>query len=105
MRARADEAVTRAFAASAARAAPSAPSDRARRSSGKRLPSADIAALGDRLYEAVCAKPGETMDVLSVDVGASARELNRSVLLLRKTGRIRSVGSRHQTRYFPLTSS
>jgi hypothetical protein len=104
MRVRADEAVARAFAASPGRAAPSAPGRQARRSPGKRRPSADIAALGDQLYQAVCAKPGETMAVLSADVGASARELNRSMLMLRRTGRIRSVGSRHQTRYFPLTS-
>jgi hypothetical protein len=100
------QAVARAFASEAATRLPGAsPARRTRAAPGKRRASADIAALGERFYEAVCAKPGERMAVLSGDVGASARELNRSVQLLRHAGRIRSVGSRHQTRYFPLASS
>lgn len=105
-RASAMAAVARAFAkASATPPAAATPTPRPRSASGKRRASADIAALGERFYEAVCAKPGEQMTVLAGDVGASARELNRSVRLLRRAGRIRSVGSRHQTRYFPLASS
>jgi hypothetical protein len=69
----------------------------------KRRASADVAALGERFYRAVCAKPGETMTVLAGQVGASARELHRSVTLLRQAGRVRCVGNRHQTRYFPTT--
>jgi hypothetical protein len=59
---------------------------------GKKRPSADIAALGEQFYRAVCAKPGESMTVLAVRVGASARELHRSVTLLRRANRIRAVG-------------
>lgn len=102
-RACAQEALARAFATSAI--VSKTPARRARSAAAKRRSSEDIAALGERFYEAVCAKPGETMTVLSLDVGASARELSRSVALLRRKGRIRSVGSRDQTRYFPLTSS
>src|SRR5450759_4096360 len=72
----AQEAVVRAFASAA-----SARTGRARRSRstpGKKRASAEIVALGERFYQAVCAKPGETMVVLATEVGASARELHRS---------------------------
>lgn len=103
-RAVAQESVARAFAAAAGRSVRAKP-PRPARASGRKRPSADIAVLGERFYEAACAKPGETMTVLAVDVGASSRELHRSVTLLRRAGRIRAVGSRHLTRYFPLTAS
>jgi len=35
-------------------------------------------------------------------VGSTARELNRPVFLLKGAGRIRSVGTKHATRYFPM---
>ena len=57
-----------------------------------RRTSGEMAALANRFYEAVCAKPGETMTVLMGDVGASARELGRPVALLKRAGRIRTVG-------------
>jgi hypothetical protein len=99
----AQEAVARGFAE--ASRPPSGPARRTKSSPGKKRPSADIAALGEQFYRAVCAKPGETMTVLGVEVGASARELHRSVTLLRRANRVRSVGSRHLTRYFPLAST
>lgn len=99
----AQQAVARAFAAAAI--APSRPTRRVRCSAqGKKRPSADIAMLGERFYKAVCAKPGETMTVLAADLGASARELHRSVTLLRRASRVRAVGTRHLTRYFPMTN-
>lgn len=104
-RACAQEAVARGFASAAIASTPSAATRRNRSSPGKKRLSADIAALGERFYQAVCAKPGETMTVLGADVGASARELSRSVILLRRAGRVRAVGSRHLTRYFPLSGS
>jgi hypothetical protein len=104
-RACAQEAVARAFGSASCSRAPTTTPRRARSSPGKKRSSADIAALGERFYEAVCAKPGETMTVLGADIGASARELSRSVVLLRRAGRVRAVGSRHLTRYFPLTGS
>jgi hypothetical protein len=70
----------------------------------KRRASSELAALGERFYRAVCAKPGETMTVLATETGASARELHRSVALLKRAGRIRTVGHRSQTRYFPMAS-
>jgi hypothetical protein len=69
---------------------------------GTRRPSDEIGTLSERLYEALCRTPGETMTVLAPIVGATARELHRPMTLLKRAGRIRSVGTRHTTRYFPM---
>jgi hypothetical protein len=71
---------------------------------GMRRPSDEIGALSERLYEAVSQAPGETMIVIAPMIGATARELSRPMLLLRQAGRIRSVGRKHATRYFPMAS-
>ena len=100
----AQEAVARAFSSSAP------PSARRRRCAsrdtkvGKRRTPEEMAAMCERLYQAVCAQPGETMAVLMLDVGASARELNRPMNRLKRSGRVRSVGSRGNTRYFPMVA-
>ncbi len=98
-------AVERAFSASA----PSATRRRrrpvteraARRSTGGRRSRAELAALGEQLHEAVRAHSGETMSVLAEAVGLTARELHRPMKALKLAGRVRSVGQRDQTRYFP----
>lgn len=72
------------------------------RSPSRRRSPEEIASLGERLYEAICRHPGETMAVIAPAVGASPRELRRPSVLLRREGRVRSVGQRHATRYFPL---
>lgn len=107
IRASAQEAVARAFTTttSASTRGAEKPARRGRSSSGVKRPSDEIAALGERFYQALCEKPGEPMTVLAADVGASARELHRSVTLLRRAGRVRTVGSRHLTRYFPIRDS
>ena len=74
---------------------------RPRPPSRRRSPE-EIAALGERLYEAICRHPGETMAVIAPVVGASPGELRRPSVLLRREGRVRSVGQRHAMRYFPL---
>jgi hypothetical protein len=102
-RAAAQQAVARAFAL--AEGVPAGAPRRTRSSAGKKRPSADIAALGERFYKALSAKPGETMMVLAADVGVSARELHRSVALLKRAGRVRAVGSRSLTRYFPMAKA
>ena len=58
--------------------------------------------LSERFYEALCRSPGEKMSVLAPLVGSTAHELNRPMLLLKRAGRIRSVGTKHATRYFPM---
>jgi hypothetical protein len=68
---------------------------------GKRRRSAEVSELGERLY----AHPGEGMAALAGELGASARELHRPMALLKQAGRVRSVGQRQQTRYFPRTGA
>ena len=100
----AQQAVERAFAGAgpSPRRAPRStkPSD-----TRKRRASSEVAALGERLYKAVCATPGAPMTVLSREIGASARELHRPMSVLKRSGRVRSVGERHATRYFPRTTA
>lgn len=67
----------------------------------KRRAPAEVSALGERLYRVVCAHPGEGIAVLARELGVSALELHRPMTLLRQEGRVRSVGQRHNTRYFP----
>lgn len=98
----ASEAVARAFSSAFA-----APRARARptRTTGRRRGAAALSALGDRLYEAVRAQPGETMAVLAPELGCTPRELHRPMAVLKQAGRVRSVGQRHQTRYYPTARS
>lgn len=99
----AEAAVERAVGAGGARsvsAKPRRPSATPSRQ-GKRRPPGELEALGERLYEALCRTPGETMSVLAPIVGVKPRELSRPVILLKRAGRVRSVGTKHATRYFP----
>ena len=58
--------------------------------------------LRERLLKAVAAKPGETMAVLAVDAGSSARDLQFPMRQLRQAKQVRSSGQRGFTRYFPM---
>lgn len=101
----AQEALERAFASALGTSTPTPTQiTRAARPSkdSKRRTPTEMAVLGERFYQAVCAKPGETMTVLAAALGASPRELNRPMNLLKRSGRVRSVGARHRTRYFPM---
>ena len=68
---------------------------------GKRRAPGEVSAVGERLYQEVCNKPGEAMAVLARELGASVRELHRPMALLKQAGRVKSVGQRSNTRYFP----
>lgn len=71
----------------------------------RRRPRAELAALGEQFYRAVCAKPGETMAVLAADIGLLPGELHRPVTHLKSMGQVRSVGQRSFTRYFPMATT
>lgn len=75
---------------------------RARPASHRRL-KVDLEALSVRLCSAVHAKPGETMSILSAEVGVKSRELLLPMKLLRERELVRAVGHRNFTRYFPLS--
>ena len=89
-------AVERAFSLSAL-VKPSAP-----RRAAKYRSRESIAELAERLYEAICASPGETMTVIAVRVGEAARVLKQPMMRLKETGRVRSAGERNFKRYFPM---
>jgi len=67
-----------------------------------RRTQAEMAAVNERLYQLVCAKPGESKATLAAEMGMSASELNRPMSHLKNVGTVRTVGQRHLTRYFPL---
>ena len=99
----AQEAVQRAFGSAKVRGPARERQVRASASaSAKRRTPSEMAALAERLYLAMCAKPGETMTVLIADVGATASELSRPVAMLKRTGRVRTAGARNHMRYFPM---
>lgn len=107
-RATAAAAVERAFATTqravdrpGASAAPGAPS---RRRIAPRRASEEVAALGERFYAVLCRSPGE-MATLASQVGASPRALHVAVARLKQSARVRAVGQRQHTRYFPMTTA
>jgi len=65
----------------------------------------EVAALEDQFYAVVCRNPGETMVTLAPQVGASPRALHVAVARLKQAGRVRAVGQRQFTRYFPMTAT
>ena len=97
----ASAALERAFASTTARG--QSPGTK-RRAASRRRSRSEMAAVAERLYEAVCAHPGETMAVIAPHVGETPRALNRPMAQLKRAGRVRSAGQRHRTRYFPLSS-
>lgn len=73
-----------------------------RRKAAPRRPLVEVMALAERFYAVVCRSPGETMATLAPQVGASPRELQIAVGRLKRAGRVRAVGRRQFTRYFPM---
>ena len=69
--------------------------------SSPRRTNQEIAALEAQLLDAVCATPGEAMSVLAPRVGVSSNELQVPIARLKAAGRLKTVGERHRTRYFP----
>ena len=69
--------------------------------SANRRTAAELAGVCDALFEVVRAHPGASMVALAEKMGAEAQTLQRPMATLRSTGRVRSVGQRHLTRYYP----
>lgn len=69
----------------------------------KRRTGQALAELAERFYAAVVGSPGQPMGILAEKVGATPRELHRSMSALKRAGRLRSAGERSNTRYFPAT--
>lgn len=98
-------AVERAFAASVNEPATDTPRTRSpRRQLRPRRSPEELAALSERLHAAVCERPGETMSVLAAHLGMAPERLQVTVKRLKRAGRLRSIGQRPHTRYFPRTA-
>jgi len=98
-------ALERGFAAASSapteRAKPAATRSRDATTTSKRRTASELATLSEQLYEVIAAHPGEGMLALSARMGVSGTQLQRAVARLRSADRIRTVGVRQQTRYFP----
>lgn len=77
---------------------------RRRRSCGKKRSPEELDALGAKLYEAIDAQPGETMNLYAKEVGSTPGKLSVPVRRLVEEGRVRMVGDRNQRRYYPGTA-
>ncbi|MEQ9542376.1 MAG: winged helix-turn-helix domain-containing protein [Deltaproteobacteria bacterium] len=71
------------------------------RAPGRRRSAEEIEALAEQLYALVRANAGESMATFAEQLRARATDLHRPMMKLKAEGRVRSVGQRHQTRYFP----
>jgi len=101
-------AVERAFSATPPagdRPVPQAARRKPRAKAAPRRAVEEVLALAERFYAVLCRNPGETMATLAPQVGASARALHVAVARLERAGRVRSVGQRRFTRYFPMTAT
>jgi hypothetical protein len=109
LRASAAAAVARAFAAAPVSARASMPprptSMKARKQGAPRRSPDELAALGERFYAVVCQRPGETMTTLAPLVGVPPRVLQVAVARLRRDGRVRVIGKKQHTRYYPMAGS
>lgn len=66
-----------------------------------RRTATELEASCDALCERVRAQPGASMVELAEQLGADVRSLQRPMAKLKSAGRVRSVGQRHLTRYYP----
>ena len=79
------------------------PGGRKRRAAQQpRRQSEQVAALAEELYAAICRCPGETMATLRGQVSQSAKALALPTAKLLQAGRIKKIGERQFTRYFPV---
>jgi ribosomal 50S subunit-recycling heat shock protein len=72
-----------------------------RKPSGTRRSGAEIEAICERLCERVRVRPGASMVTFASELGTTVRALERPMAKLKAEGRVRSVGQRHLTSYFP----
>ncbi len=67
----------------------------------QRRTAAEIDELTEKFCSAVVKEPGATMPILAPRVGATVDQQSMAVKRLRQAEQIRTVGHRHQTRYYP----
>lgn len=101
------EAINEAFGVEHQRDKRKAAADQRRRAtprapSSPRRNGAEIEGLEEEFLQAVWATPGEAMSVLAPRVGASRSQLQVPVARLKASRRLKTVGERQFTRYFPI---
>jgi len=73
----------------------------AARGRGQKRPPQELAALVDRLFEAVKANPGLRMEQIAESLGSSTQELALPAKKLLSEKKIKTKGERRATKYFP----
>lgn len=68
---------------------------------GRRRTAAELDQTCHALCEAVRTHPGSSMAALAEKLGGDAKSLQRPMAKLKLAGRVRSVGKRRLTRYYP----
>ena len=63
-----------------------------------------MAELVERIVAVVQKQPGCSMQDIARDLATTSQCLNAPMAIVRKSGRVRSVGARSQMRYFPAIS-
>ena len=71
------------------------------RSATARRTATEVEEVCDTLCERVRGQPGASMVELAEQMGVDVRSLQRPMSKLKAAGRVRSVGQRHLTRYYP----
>ncbi len=92
----AEAALTRAFGSGGRKALRSRSRPRSTKAENRRSP-VKLAVLREQLLKAVVAKPGETMSILAVEAGSSARELQFPMRQLRQAKQVHSAAARIST--------
>jgi hypothetical protein len=101
LRQEAAQAMERVLSARAATEKRSPAGSKRARSNGQRRGAMELNAMAEEFYAAVCDNPGANMTILAAKLGRSAMQLHRPVARLKQAGRVRSVGERQHTCYFP----
>ncbi len=96
-----NNALSGATAAGGAKAAPKRGKRRASQPQARRSPE-ELSALCERLYQKIDEQPGKGMAVYAEALGTAVRDLGVVMQRLKKAGRVRSLGERDRTRYFPM---
>ena len=98
-------AIARSLAPGASRSAttkvPSATKAKKRKPPSARRSAEELAQLEEKLYELVCGSPGASMREFGDVIKVSVRDLNLPMAKLKSSGKVRSVGERTRTRYYP----
>jgi len=96
-----DQAFDRGKIPSKSKSVPSPKKNKTRTTVAYRTPK-EMAEICERLLEMIRDQPGQGVAVLAPQLGMQTADLKTPLARLRQAGKIRSVGQRQFTRYFPV---